>query len=155
MPEIRPALALTHALLRQITRHAQRCLPEESCGLAGGVGRCVHQVILVENELHSPTRFRMAPAAQLAALQSLESAGLELLAIFHSHPQGPDHPSDSDVAEFHYPETIMLIVSPLCPREMSGAAPVVDDQYWKMNAYSIDQQRVTEVEWTVWDERNE
>jgi proteasome lid subunit RPN8/RPN11 len=54
----------------------------------------------------------MAPAAQLAALQRIETLGLELVGIVHSHPSGPRHPSPTDMAEFYYPGVPALIVSP-------------------------------------------
>ncbi len=38
-----------------------------------------------------------------------EDAGLELLAIYHSHPRGPATPSETDVARAFYPEAIYLI----------------------------------------------
>src|SRR3990172_6977006 len=41
--------------------------PEEACGLLGGKGRDVVDVIPVTNVLHSPVRYQMAPEEQLAA----------------------------------------------------------------------------------------
>jgi proteasome lid subunit RPN8/RPN11 len=45
----------------------------------------------------------MEPKAQLRALEQIEGEGLELLAIFHSHPKGPSMPSATDIAEAAYP----------------------------------------------------
>jgi [CysO sulfur-carrier protein]-S-L-cysteine hydrolase len=94
--------------------HVQNCFPEEACGLAGGIidsSARVSEVLLVENMLHSPVRFRMHPAEQLRAFSTLEDHGLELVAIFHSHPTGPEIPSATDVSEFFYPGVISLIFS--------------------------------------------
>ena len=66
----------------------------------------------ITNELHSPVRFRMDPAEQLQAFLQFESQGLDLLAIYHSHPNGPPHPSPTDIAEFTYPGVLYLILSP-------------------------------------------
>lgn len=89
--------------------HVQACLPEESCGLLGGRSGQVSLVVPATNALHSPVRFRIDPAEQLAAFQRFESLGLELVGIFHSHPGGPDGPSGTDIAEAYYPEAVTLI----------------------------------------------
>jgi proteasome lid subunit RPN8/RPN11 len=100
---------------QEIVRHVTESLPEEGCGLLGGVtqGRVgrVELVLPVANQLHSPVRFRMDPAGQLRAFQTLEERGLELIVIFHSHPAGPETPSAMDLADFAYPGVLTLILS--------------------------------------------
>jgi proteasome lid subunit RPN8/RPN11 len=91
--------------------HIEACLPEEACGLLAGVDGAVIDVIPVENQAHSPVRFRMEPAAQLRAFEHLEAQGWQLLAVFHSHPAGPAHPSPTDIAEAAY-DVIHVIWSP-------------------------------------------
>jgi proteasome lid subunit RPN8/RPN11 len=90
-------------------------VPEEACGLlAGTIHEDLYQVELVvptTNILHSPVRYRMDPTEQLHALERIDAAGLELVGIYHSHPQGPDHPSPTDLAEAYYPEVVYLIWS--------------------------------------------
>ena len=82
--------------------------PLESCGLLAGTGEVVRQVIPVPNALQSPTRFRFDPYAQLAAFEQIERDGLEMLAIYHSHPKGPPHPSPTDIAEAAYPVATII-----------------------------------------------
>jgi proteasome lid subunit RPN8/RPN11 len=53
----------------------------------------------------------MDPSEQLAAMVDLEEHGWKLLAIYHSHPHGPQVPSSADVAQAYYPEAAYLIVS--------------------------------------------
>lgn len=124
-------LFLSHVLWQQMVAHAQACLPEEACGVLGGslpaAGEPAAPLLAlpVENELHSPVRFRMAPTAQLQAFYALEEQGLELLAVFHTHPRGPEQPSPTDLAEFAYPGVLSLI---LFPRPGSG---------WQVRAFAI------------------
>ena len=92
--------------------HIEACLPNEACGILGGIGEEVHEVIPVTNELESPHRFRMDPVEQLAAMQRIESNGLEMIGIFHSHGHGPDDPSQTDLDEAYYPWIAYLIWSP-------------------------------------------
>ncbi len=93
-------------------RHVRSCVPEEACGLLGGVGGRATVVLPIENQSHSTIRFRMEPAAQVRAMMDLERTGQELLGIYHSHPSGPSSPSATDVAEAAYPEVAYLVWSP-------------------------------------------
>lgn len=97
--------------------HVLSRTPEEACGLVAGqrspggdATACA--VLEIPNQLHSPVRFRMDPQAQLEAFLVMEEAGWELVAIFHSHPNGPAYPSNTDLAEACYPEALALIWSP-------------------------------------------
>lgn len=110
-----PTLVLSRAHQQAMLEHVRKLVPEEACGLLGGQrlgSRAqVTLVIPITNALHSPTRYRMDPQEQLAAFNRLDAAGLELLAIYHSHPQGPSTPSATDLAEAYYPEAVYLIWS--------------------------------------------
>jgi proteasome lid subunit RPN8/RPN11 len=86
--------------------------PEEGCGLVLGTAGVGLEVVPVENALHSPTRFRLEGAAQVRALLRAEEKGWELVAVFHSHPQGPSCPSPTDLAEASYPDALCLIWAP-------------------------------------------
>ena len=51
----------------------------------------------------------------LARMIDFEDAGLELVAIYHSHPRGPETPSPIDIARATYPDSVYLIVSLAAP----------------------------------------
>jgi len=101
--------------IQQITAHLRACLPNEGCGLVIGNNSIAHEVIPITNILHSPFQFRMDPGELWSALQQIEAKNQALLAVYHSHPASDCQPSPSDMAEFLYPEALMLIIS------MSGA----------------------------------
>ncbi|HZD56017.1 MAG TPA: M67 family metallopeptidase [Anaerolineales bacterium] len=86
-----------------------RRAPEEACGLVAGRDNTGVEVIPVTNALHSPVRYRMDPNEQLEAFNRIEELGLEIVAIYHSHPSGPSYPSPTDVGEAFYPEAVYLI----------------------------------------------
>lgn len=123
-------LQLTRAQLDLICAHATTCLPEESCGLIGGSGGIAQRILPITNRLHSPVRFTMDPREQLAAFQLFDREGLDLLAIWHSHPNGPQRPSPTDLAEFAYPGVLYIILSP-DERELKW-------QTWLARAFSLD-----------------
>jgi proteasome lid subunit RPN8/RPN11 len=93
-------------MLDYIQQHA----PLESCGLLAGKNDRVEKVIFIRNQAQSPVRFVMDPYEQLKAFDWIESHGLDLLGIFHSHPAGPEVASATDIAEAAY-KVIHLIWS--------------------------------------------
>lgn len=130
-------LRLKRPFYNQILAHLQAEYPLEACGiLAGEAGEVVH-VYPIENKLHSPTAYEMEPGQQLATMLAIEDQGWEITAVYHSHPQGPETPSATDVAQAFYPEIIQVIVS-LRQREQ----PTV-------RAFTIVDGRVTEIEIVV------
>lgn len=98
--------------------------PIESCGLLAGTGTEIQRVIPVPNSLKSATRYRFDPYEQLAAFEQIEQAGLEILAIYHSHPKGPPYPSRTDIDEASY-DVVYVIWS-------------LEDSDWKALGYWIE-----------------
>ncbi len=130
-------LRLTYSQLAQMEAHVQACLPEEACGLLAGSTEVVREVIPIPNQARSPFRFRMDPKEQLRAFEHIESNGWELLAIFHSHPAGPAHPSATDIAEAAY-DAVSIIWSPR-------------DGTWQARAFSVHDGVASEVKLLVAD----
>ena len=112
--------------------HVISCLPEEACGLLGGIGNLVYEVIPVTNILHSPSRFRLDPEEQLAAMMHIEKQGYQMVGIFHSHVHGPTGPSETDVKEATYPEVAYLIWSHV-------------DGDWQCRAYRLQKESPIEI----------
>jgi len=104
-------LHLRHEHWESMLREAERLAPQEACGLGAGRDGYLQVVLPVNNELHSPTRYRMDPVEQLMAFQWIDENGLDLVAIYHSHPEGPGEPSETDRSEAYYPESVYLILS--------------------------------------------
>lgn len=89
--------------------HVASMAPEEACGLVAGEGNQAQIIFPITNILHDRFRFRMAPDEQLDAFIRAEAEGLEIIAIYHSHPHGIDHPSATDVAELTFPGIVYII----------------------------------------------
>jgi len=105
-------LRLLRQHLEQIIEHVQSEAPLEACGLVGGRDGQSALVIPITNVLRSPTRYRMDPQEQLNAFLLLEEQECDLLAIYHSHPQGSPYPSETDRSEAYYPDSLYVILSP-------------------------------------------
>jgi len=98
-----------YAAMRQ---HVASQAPLEACGLVAGRAGESRGIFPIENVLHSPSAYRMAPAQQVRALTRMEANGETLLAIYHSHPNGKPQPSRRDVAEAAY-NVVYLIWAPV------------------------------------------
>ncbi|HEY3311609.1 MAG TPA: M67 family metallopeptidase [Anaerolineales bacterium] len=96
-------LILKRAHMFAMQRHINYEAPLEACGMLGGKDRQVELVLPVKNAAQSKVRFIMDPKAQLRAMEQVEAEGMEILAIFHSHPRGPSSPSPTDIEEAAYP----------------------------------------------------
>lgn len=105
-------LRIPDEILIQIDESVQSALPNEACGLLGGKNDLAQAFLPMTNELHSPVAFYMSPEEQLKAFLFFEEQLMDLLAIFHSHPDGPRGPSPTDIHQFYYPGTLYLIWSP-------------------------------------------
>jgi proteasome lid subunit RPN8/RPN11 len=83
--------------------------PLEACGLLAGRGSIVESVLEVTNQAQSAIRYVMDPIEQLNAFEWIESNGLELIGIFHSHPTGPETVSPTDIAEAAYAVVYVIL----------------------------------------------
>lgn len=125
-------LAIPVSSREKMLDHIHRCLPEEACGLLAGRGDRVDEALPVANQLHSPTRFYMDPVELVIALHWMDDHNLDILGIYHSHPTGPNHPSETDLKEYLYPSAAAIIWS------FSGDG-------WNVKAYLIDAKIANEI----------
>ena len=120
---------LPFRLWEQMRSDVQARLPQEACGLVGGLQGRALQVYPATNALHSPVSYRMEAEEQVRIILGLEKLGWDMLAIYHSHPSGPDHPSPTDLAEAAYPEAVYLIWSPEAGEWACRGYLIRDGQY--------------------------
>ena len=105
------SLQISESNYQKLLAHLIALRPLEGCGLMAGRNGVIQSIYQVSNRLNSPVAFEMDPAEQLAAMLDIEERGLEFLAIYHSHPNGPATPSSVDLKKNYYPETAQVIVS--------------------------------------------
>ena len=110
MINMKQGLMISRKHWREMLDHVQQHAPLEACGLLAGKNDRVETVILVRNQAQSAVRFVMDPYEQLRAFEWIDSNGLDLLGIFHSHPAGPETVSATDIEEAAY-QAIHLIWS--------------------------------------------
>lgn len=104
-------LVMSQEQYAAIMDHLTDEYPLEGCGLLAGRDGRVTAVYPITNILQSKTAYEMDPLQQIKTMLAIEENGDELIAIYHSHPQGPTTPSTTDVASAYYPEVAYLIIS--------------------------------------------
>jgi proteasome lid subunit RPN8/RPN11 len=112
-----PILKISSDLLEQIQQNGERCYPDEGAGLLLGRQednrRVVVEFLPLENIREAPARrkrYALSPMDYVRAEREAERSGLEVIGIFHSHPDHPDNPSEYD-REWAMPWFSYLITS--------------------------------------------
>lgn len=90
--------------------------PNETCGLLIGAS---HEGVAVTaravlarnlNQERARDRYELDPMDQLAAEAAARAAGLEVIGVWHSHPDHPARPSETD-RMMAWPQWYYLIIS--------------------------------------------
>jgi len=104
-------MKMTEQVFREMLSHAEAQAPIEACGyLAAKDGVAVESVPLT-NADNSPEHFSLDPAEQFAAARKIRENGMQLRAVYHSHPATPARPSAEDIRLAFDPELSYVIVS--------------------------------------------
>jgi proteasome lid subunit RPN8/RPN11 len=103
------SLTLSKEQLQKMISHVDSQAPLEACGLLAGHNSKVETVLEVTNQAQSEVRYVMDPIEQLNAFEWIESNGLDLIGIFHSHPTGPETVSPTDITQAAYAVVYIIL----------------------------------------------
>jgi len=108
----------TQDVLQRIRQHGTEVYPEEGCGfLLGSVtddgenrGTDVYPVA---NRTHTDRtrRYELTADDYRAADEAAREQGLDVVGVYHSHPDHPARPSETDLEEATFPGYSYVIVS--------------------------------------------
>ena len=110
------AVILSAEHLAEIRQQAETAYPHEGCGLMGGANdgdarRVTRLVPVLNARSDSPrNRYLIEPDDFLRAQRALDRDGLEVVGVYHSHPDHPARPSAFD-EEQAWPRLSYIIVS--------------------------------------------
>ena len=98
-----------------MTAHAEAAYPEECCGFFFGNDSKNREIILARavrnsKEGDKSRRFEISPADYREAESVARDRGLDLLGVYHSHPDHPAEPSEHD-REVAMPYFSYIIIS--------------------------------------------
>jgi len=111
-------LKIKKELIDEIAKQGERGYPYEICGfLLGNIDyvndtREALEVFQVENQNkeRANDRFEIAPQDYMRVENYADSKGLAIVGIYHTHPDHPDRPSQTDLM-FAQPDMSYIIMS--------------------------------------------
>ncbi len=103
-------LRIPSELYLQLLTQAAAARPLEIVGMLIGKNSSITQILPLQNVASLPeTEFVADPEGVLHALKHLRTQDLELLAFYHSHPNGPAKPSKTDFLEAKWDVPMLIL----------------------------------------------
>lgn len=129
------SIRIESGVSQQMLDHARREPQVECCGMLAGREGVITRAFPATNAGKNPaTEYEVAPKELFRLTREIRAAGLQLLGIYHSHPNGKNEPSPRDIEQAYYPDVAYFIISPLA------------DAPKALRAFSISDGRVLELE---------
>ena len=102
-------------ILQKILDHARESYPHECCGILIGLmseKKRIMDAVRAENtnKERASDRYEMNPDELLKIEREARGAGLEVVGVYHSHPDHPSRPSEFD-RQRGWPEYSYIIVA--------------------------------------------
>ena len=114
-------LVIPDSLLAEVVAHARRELPNECCGLLAGQiadGAGVASASFpIGNDAASSSEYETNARDMLRAFRAMRERGIELLAIYHSHPMSEPLPSGRDIERNTYGESVAHVIVGFAAKE--------------------------------------
>lgn len=95
----------------QIVAHAKREAPLEACGYLAGKDGIIVKHYALTNIDKSEEHFSFDPKEQFETVRDARKNGLEVSAVYHSHPASPARPSEEDKRLAYDPHISYVIIS--------------------------------------------
>ena len=95
-------MKISRADAEALLAHARSGYPHEICGVlvgssSGAVARVARVVRAINRETERPAvRYQIAPEDLIAVQKAARAEGLDILGYYHSHPDHPARPSETD-----------------------------------------------------------
>ena len=106
----------------------------ECCGLLAGRGYQITHAYSAENVAANPaTSYEVSTKEIVNLTRQIRENGLELLGIYHSHPNENEEPSETDIAAVGYPDVAYFIISH------------ISDEHPQVRAFSIRDGQISEL----------
>jgi proteasome lid subunit RPN8/RPN11 len=124
-------LRLSREILERIHAHGEQAYPEEGAGFLLGVDggqRIVTDIFPIDNAREEDARhnrYQVTTGDFLEAETMADGLGLNLIGVFHSHPDHPNHPSEFD-REWAQPYFSYLITS-------VGSGKALESRSWRLD----------------------
>ena len=104
-------IRLPKALANEMVRHAREEYPRECCGMLAGKDTLITKLLKIKNIAQRMDEYELDPQEQVNAFEEIDRLSLKLLGIYHSHPNHPCYPSELDISQAFYPDTLFFIIA--------------------------------------------
>ena len=97
---VNKSIILSEKDKEELAKHAESEKPYESCAILVGnetdENWTVKEVVLTENTAKSRVTFTISPEKEFEVDQNAKKSNMEIVCIFHSHPESEAQPSETD-----------------------------------------------------------
>ena len=97
---VNKSIILTGTDKQELLKYAESEKPYESCAILLGNededNWNVKKIVLTENTAKSKVTFTISPDKEFEVDQIAKESNMEIICIFHSHPESEAHPSETD-----------------------------------------------------------
>ncbi len=132
-------MKIIKTVIREMLDHAKRDAPLESCGYLGAKDGKIIKIYPLSNMDKSNEHFSFEPKEQFMAVKDARAKGLEICAVYHSHPVSPARPSQEDIKLAYDPEISYFIVSLAEGKEDVRAFSIKDNEVSEINLEVVDE----------------
>jgi [CysO sulfur-carrier protein]-S-L-cysteine hydrolase len=142
---------IQQSIYDELLAHAREEVPNECCGLIGGVDGEPRTLYRARNAEASPLRYNLDPQDQIRIYGEIERNGEELAAIYHSHTASPAYPSQTDInlALMDRREDDRVVgTEPIFPGVVYLIASLADAEQ-PLRGFEITEDGVTEIELAI------
>ena len=127
-------LRIPSNITEEMIAHAKADFPLECCGILAGKDDAISHIYKMINNDRSRVSYLMDSKEQIRVFKEMRTLGIEMKAIYHSHPNHPAYPSQTDVELAYYPEAVYIIIS------------INDSRDTKVQGFRIINKEITEEE---------
>ncbi len=104
-------IILSESDKKKLTKHAENEKPNESCAILFGKDNHISEVFLTKNIEESSINFTISNEQLIEGYKIAEEKKVEVIAIFHSHPNSEAYPSNTDKKFMHINPVVWIIYS--------------------------------------------
>jgi proteasome lid subunit RPN8/RPN11 len=102
---------ISKEIVEEMVNHAREEFPRECCGMLAGNNTTITKLFKIKNIAQRMDEYELDPLEQVNAFEEIDRLSLNLLGVYHSHPNHPCYPSGLDISQAFYPDTLFFIIS--------------------------------------------
>lgn len=121
-------MKISKKIINKIYDHGIKEAPIEACGYLAGINNEVVNYYPMHNIDQSNEHFTFDPQEQFDVMKKVRTEQLEVLAVYHTHPESPARPSAEDIRLAFDPGIVYVILSLLEDKKNIKAYKIIKGQ---------------------------